>query len=103
MYRRIEIGNMSHAFAMSISNGYIHLLILGRRICSITLDGTFVVLANIVKMRKKYHTDDVFGSHLIKHGFMEDYRSWNKHGERRLNEAYMRDLYLEMEVPISVD
>jgi hypothetical protein len=55
------------------------------------------------KNEKKYHTDDVFRSHLIKHGFMEDYRSWNKHGERRLNEAYMRDLYLEMEVPIGVD
>jgi hypothetical protein len=25
-------------------------------------------------------TDDVLRTHLIKHGFMEDYRCWNKHG-----------------------
>jgi hypothetical protein len=30
---------------------------------------------------KRYHIDDVLKSHLIKHGFMEEYRSWNKHGE----------------------
>jgi hypothetical protein len=35
------------------------------------------------KNEKKYHTDDVLRSHLIKHG---------------LNEAEMRDLYLEREV-----
>jgi hypothetical protein len=47
---------------------------------------------------KKYHTDDVWRSHLIKHGFMEDCRCWNKHGEERLNEVEMRHSYLEMEV-----
>jgi hypothetical protein len=26
------------------------------------------------KNEKRYHTDDVLRSHLIKHGFMEDYR-----------------------------
>jgi hypothetical protein len=26
------------------------------------------------KNEKKYHTDDVLRSHLIKHGFMEDYQ-----------------------------
>jgi hypothetical protein len=26
-------------------------------------------------------------SYLIKHGFMEDYRCWNKHEEEGLNEA----------------
>jgi hypothetical protein len=30
---------------------------------------------------KKYHTDDVLLSHLIKNEFMEDYRCWNKYGE----------------------
>jgi hypothetical protein len=38
-------------------------------------------------------------SYLIKHGFMEEYRSWNNHGELGLNEAEMRDSYLEREVP----
>jgi hypothetical protein len=33
------------------------------------------------KNEKKYRTDNVLRSHLIKHGFMEDYRCWNKHGE----------------------
>jgi hypothetical protein len=33
---------------------------------------------------------------------MEDYRCWNKHGEEWLNEAEMRDSYLDMEVPTSV-
>jgi hypothetical protein len=28
---------------------------------------------------------------LIKHGFKEDYRCWNKHGEVGLNEAEMRE------------
>jgi hypothetical protein len=41
------------------------------------LKGIFVVLTNIARMRrnieKKYCADDVFISHLIKHGFMEDY------------------------------
>jgi hypothetical protein len=40
---------------------------------------------------------------LIKHGFMEDYRCWNKHGEERFNEAEMRDSYMEREVPTSVE
>jgi hypothetical protein len=42
-------------------------------------------------------------SHLIKHRFMEDYRYWNKHGEEGLNEAEMRDSYLEREVPTGVE
>jgi hypothetical protein len=52
--------------------------------------------------QKKYHADDVLRSHLIKHGFMEDYQCWNKHGEEGLNETEMRDSYAEREVPISV-
>jgi hypothetical protein len=32
------------------------------------------------KNEKKYHTYDVLRSYLIKHGFMEVYRCWNKHG-----------------------
>jgi hypothetical protein len=55
------------------------------------------------KNEKKYHTDDVLMSHLIKHGFMEDYRCWNKHGEEGLNEVEMRDSYLEREVPTGVE
>jgi hypothetical protein len=39
---------------------------------------------------------------LIKHGFTEDYRCWNKHGEERLNEAKMRYSNLEREVPTDV-
>jgi hypothetical protein len=54
------------------------------------------------KNEKKYHTYDVLRSHLIKHGFMEDYRCWNEHGEDGLNEAEMRDSYLEWEVHTSV-
>jgi hypothetical protein len=52
---------------------------------------------------KRYRTDDVLISYLIKHGFMEDYQCWNKHREERLNEAEMRDLYLEREVPTGVE
>jgi hypothetical protein len=55
------------------------------------------------KNEKRYRTDDVLRSHLIKHGFMEDYRYWNKHGEDGLNKAEMRDSYLEREVPTSVE
>jgi hypothetical protein len=55
------------------------------------------------KNEKRYRTDDVLWSYLIKHGFMEDYRCWNKHGEEGLNEAKMRDSYLEREVPTSVE
>jgi hypothetical protein len=39
----------------------------------------------------------------VKHGFMEDYQYWNKHWEKRLNEAEMRDWYLEREVHTSVE
>jgi hypothetical protein len=55
------------------------------------------------KNEKRYCTDDVLRSHLIKHGFMKDYRCWNKHGEEGINEAEMRDLYLEREVHTSVE
>jgi hypothetical protein len=51
----------------------------------------------------KYHADDVFRSHLIKHGFMKDYRCWNKYGEEGLNEAEMRGSYVEREVPTGVE
>jgi hypothetical protein len=44
----------------------------------------------------------VLRSHLIKNGFMEDYRYWNKHGEEGLNEAKMRDSYLKREVPTGI-
>jgi hypothetical protein len=54
------------------------------------------------KNEKKYHTDNVLRSHLIKHGFMKNYRCWNKHGDEGLNEAKMRDSYLEREVPTGV-
>jgi hypothetical protein len=39
---------------------------------------------------------------LIKCGFMEDYRLWNKHGEEGITEAEIRDSYLEREVHTSV-
>jgi hypothetical protein len=52
---------------------------------------------------KKYHTDDVLSSHLIKHGFMKDFLYWNKHGEQGLNETEMRNSYLEREVPTGVE
>jgi hypothetical protein len=35
---------------------------------------------------------------LIKHGFMDDYRCWNKHEEEGLNVVEMRDSHLEREV-----
>jgi hypothetical protein len=54
------------------------------------------------KNEKKYRADDVLRSHLIKHGFMEDYRCWNKHGEEGINEVEIRNSYLEREVPTSV-
>jgi hypothetical protein len=43
------------------------------------------------KNEKKYRSDDVLRTHLIKHGFKEDYRCWNKHGEVGPNEAEMRE------------
>ena len=55
------------------------------------------------KNEKKYLTVDVLKSHLIKSGFMDDYRCWNKHGEEGLNEAEMRDSYLEREVRTGVE
>jgi hypothetical protein len=55
------------------------------------------------KNKKRYRTDDVLMSHLIKHGFMDDYRCWNKHGEEGLNKAEMRDSYLEREVSTGVE
>jgi hypothetical protein len=51
------------------------------------------------KNDKKYRADGGLRSHLINHGFMEDYRCWIKHGEEGLNEAEMRDSYVEREVP----
>jgi hypothetical protein len=55
------------------------------------------------KNEKRYCTDDVLRSHLIKHGFMEDYRCWNKHEEDGLNEAEMRDSYLKRKVHTGVE
>jgi hypothetical protein len=55
------------------------------------------------KNEKKYHTYDMLRSHLIKHGFMEDYQCWNKHREEGLNETEMRDSYLERKVPTGVE
>jgi hypothetical protein len=43
------------------------------------------------KNEKKYCSGDVLRTHLIKHGFKEDYRCWNKHGDVGLNEAEMRE------------
>jgi hypothetical protein len=34
---------------------------------------------------------------------MEDYRCWNKYGEKGLNEIEMRDSYLDREVPTGVE
>jgi hypothetical protein len=55
------------------------------------------------KNEKRYRADDMLRSHLIKHGFMDDYRCWNKHGEEGLNKVEMRDSHLEREVPIGVE
>jgi hypothetical protein len=55
------------------------------------------------KNKKRYRANDVLRPHLIKHGFMDDYQCWNKHGEKGLNEAEMRDSHLEREVPIGVE
>jgi hypothetical protein len=43
------------------------------------------------KNEKKYRSDDLLRTHLIKCGFKEDYRCWNKYGEVGLNEAEMRE------------
>jgi hypothetical protein len=55
------------------------------------------------KNKKKYHTYDVLRSNLIKHGFMEDYRYWNKYEEEGLNETEMRDSYMERAVSTGVE
>jgi hypothetical protein len=54
------------------------------------------------KNEKRNCADDELGSHLIKRGFMDDYRCCNKHGEEGLNEAKMRDSHMEREVPTGV-
>jgi hypothetical protein len=65
--------------------------------------GNLCCLCKYCKNKKRYRTDDVLMSHLIKHGFMENYRCWNKHEEEGINEAEMRDSYLEREVPTGVE
>jgi hypothetical protein len=55
------------------------------------------------KNEKKYYTYDVLRSHLIKHGFIEDYQYCNKHEEKGLNEVEIRDSYLKRGVPIGVE
>jgi hypothetical protein len=55
------------------------------------------------KNEKRYCIDVVLRSHLIKNGFMEDYQCWNKHVEEGLNEAEMRDSFLESEIPTGVE
>jgi hypothetical protein len=55
------------------------------------------------KNDKRYRIDNMLMSHLIKHGFMDDYRCWNKHGEEGLNEAKIRDSYMRRKVPIGVE
>jgi hypothetical protein len=89
---------MGRVFAMSISKGQMHLSILQRKTC-----WNLCCPCKHCKNEKRYDIDDVLMSHLIKHGFIEDYRCWNKHGEKGFNEAEMRDLYLEREVPTSVE
>jgi hypothetical protein len=64
--------------------------------------GNFCCPYKHCKNKKKYRTNDVLRSHLIKYGFMEDYQCWNKHEEEGLKEEKMRDSYLEREVPTSV-
>jgi hypothetical protein len=65
--------------------------------------GNLCCLCKHCKNKKRYHAYDVLRSHLIKYGFMDGYRCWNKHGEESLNEAEMRDSLLEREVPIGVE
>jgi hypothetical protein len=55
------------------------------------------------KNGKKYCTNDVLRSQCIKHGFMDDYRCWNNHGEEGLNEVEMRDSYMERDVLTGVE
>jgi hypothetical protein len=65
--------------------------------------GNFCCPCKHCKNKKIYHADNVLRSHLIKHGFMDDYQCWNKHGEGRLKEAEIRDSHLEREVPTDVE
>jgi hypothetical protein len=46
------------------------------------------------KNEKKYGIDDVLKSHLIKHGFMKDYRCLNKHEDEGFNEVEIIDSYM---------
>jgi hypothetical protein len=55
------------------------------------------------KNEKKYRTNDILIPHLTKHVFMDNYRCLNKHGDERLNEAHIRDSYLEREIPTNVE
>jgi hypothetical protein len=55
------------------------------------------------KNEKKYRTDDVLMSYLIKNGFMEDCRCWNKYREEGFNEEEMRDSYLQREIYTGVE
>jgi hypothetical protein len=68
-----------------------HSSILRRKICWTTVEALFYCPCKHCKNEKKYGSDNVLRTHLIKHGFKEDYRCWNKHGEVGLNEAEMRD------------
>jgi hypothetical protein len=68
-----------------------HSSILQRKIWWTTVEASFVVLASIVRMRRNIVQMMCWSTHLIKHGFKEDYRCWNKHGDIRLNEAEMRE------------
>jgi hypothetical protein len=55
------------------------------------------------KNEKKNHTNNVLRSHLIIHGFMEDYRCLKKPGKEELNKVEISDSYLEREVPTVVE
>jgi hypothetical protein len=50
--RRIEVGCMGCAFAVGISKGKMHLSISQRKTCWTTLEGIFVILANIARIRR---------------------------------------------------
>jgi hypothetical protein len=65
--------------------------------------GNFYCPYKHCKNEKKYHVDDVLRSYLIKHGFIEYYRCWNKYGEERLNKIEIRDSYVERKVPTGVE
>jgi hypothetical protein len=47
----------------------------GSRLCNEYIKGldAFIDFVKKYMNEKKYHTDDVLRSHLIKHGFMKDY------------------------------